>query len=572
MAKLSIDLSGMSGLAPRFYGDKPYAAANPQLRHFGKQHQMADGIYNPVSLLGCISPANNTTKAVTGTTPFLLTSAIAVPQRLVAATTDAIFFADEATTGTTGKIMNLDTAVDTSLDQAYEIPVFGGPDQYSKSEDFALYQVNGIRKIFFTRTNTTTVGFVDAIGIASYAFASVDEDWSATLPVGASTSLLKGEARLVLVLADNGLLYVLNANTVHSIDGSVTGGTNGTINPDVLVFLGDGTTGGSGTVTNIVDGIDLRGKMFIGIHVNGSVDPRVSSFANYNFNQYVGVYIWDRRTTVAAMQDFVPIPGAKELKSLHVIQGKPMCFSISHEGYTELRIWNGNEFQIVQVLGKNAFPAYRRHSLVEGGDMIYWLGQDGIIYAYGKFEPGLDNALYKIGDMTAHVTGGQTYANSGILIAANGVETATAGRNTVPLGFYVSFSDTGGNHLKKWYPHAYDPATTNQVAHTGTIYTLVNLLPKLAVTEGMTIFFPAVGSGGSTELLDVKVYLNHSSTAEFTVTLTQDDAQRGWKWIPFVKHNVNAIQIGLAWKAQNLANNITPYMAVLEYQPVVKKF
>ena len=74
--KTVIDLSGIKGLTNRFYGDKSLTASQPHLRYFGDDGELAVGIFNPISTLGYMSPANNTTKACTGTTGFLLTSFI----------------------------------------------------------------------------------------------------------------------------------------------------------------------------------------------------------------------------------------------------------------------------------------------------------------------------------------------------------------------------------------------------------------------------------------------------------------------------------------------------------------
>jgi len=212
MAELTIDLTGIDGLVNRFYGDKPYASSKPHHRYYGFGGQVAEGIYNPISHLGYLSPANATTKAVTGTTNFLLTTALAVPTRLRSGvSTDAIFFGDEAETGTTGKIMNLDTAVDTSLDQAYAIPVYGGPDQYSKVEDLILYQIDGIQKIFWASRNTTGGATVGRVGVADPDMSSPNPDFFTSL------SVFPDGSRMVFVPSDNGFLYLLESNRMLNI-------------------------------------------------------------------------------------------------------------------------------------------------------------------------------------------------------------------------------------------------------------------------------------------------------------------------------------------------------------------
>lgn len=562
MAKAQIDLTGLSGLAPRFYGDLNSSSSSPNLRYIGNEGQLASGIYNPVISLGYMSPANATTKAVTGTTSFLLTSALVVPSRIAINNTDAIFFADEATTGTTGKIVNLDTGVDTSLDERYAIPVFGSPDQYSKSEDMIMYSVNTSRKIYFTRTNTTTSGFVNCIGIADSDFGNADEDWSSGVPTGASTTLLRSEGRLVFVLADNGLLYVLNGRAIHKIDGTETGGTNGTVTEDAMLFL---------TNTRLIDGVDLRGRMWIGMHILTGYD--ISSIVSTDvYSDFVGIYVWDRRTTVATMQDFIPVVGAKALTSMHVFKGNAACFTISTEGYSQFRVWNGSEMKVIQTLGKNAHPQYRRHSFYNGDNYVIWFGGDGKIYLYGSID-GSQDALHIIGDMTAHVSNGQTYSQSGVLVAANETETVTSGNNPSTLAFYLSFSDSGGNHLKKWYPFATDSvASNNQLAHQGDIYTLVKYLPEMSTVKHVDIRCAPATSSSST-IATIKYYFNQSSTASITKTITGAQASRGYIRHEINKPYINSIQIEIEHATATVLGNAAfrPSVALVEYEPTNTK-
>lgn len=664
ISQIQFDLSGVKGLANRFYGDKNITTSSPNLRYLGGDGQLAEGVFNPITTLGYLSPANNTTKAITGTSNYLISSALIIPQRIAEASTDAIFFSDEAVTGTTGKILNLDTAIDTSLDQAYEIPIFNGylfeatatdatniitpyietlndlgientsalkylsitqggltqnttyyvgnisgqtfklyaevglstlieitsnltelqfetvpsTSQYSKSEDIILYQVNGISKIFFTRHNTTTNALADSICVTSNtSFGSPDVTWSllgnissnSTRPVGANIWLTKSAGRIVFIPSDNGFLYVLNGNVVHKIDGGTTGGTYGTITEDVLSFIGNTAITGVNVITRLIDGVDMRGKMYIGLHVNSSFDIRTSSITGKTINQFVGVYVWNRSSTTASMQDFIEIVGVKELKSLHKFQGQPCCFTISTDGYTQFRVYNGTEFKVVKTLGQNAYPVYRRHSVHENGDNIMWLGNDGKIYCYGKIEEGLENALYILGDMSSQVSEGQTYSGSGVFVAANAVETVTSGNQTAPLAFYLSYTDTAGNHLRKWYPYSTDTVVTvAQLGHIGNVYTLVKYLPDMSTVKYVDIRCAPTGTGTET-IATIKYYFNGSATSSFSKTITKDQASRGYVRHEINKPYCNAIQMEIEYSTTNTlgaSNDFRPSLAVVTYE------
>lgn len=658
MAQLQVNLSGLKGLAPLYYGDKPFTTSAPARRYLGTDGQLAEGVFNPLSRFGYISPSNNTTKAVTGTTGFLLTSAYVSAYQLATDTDDAIFFADEATTGTAGKIMNLDTAVDTSLDTAatiaafsslqfradcaeatdlitlfsgtlaefeisngsqvtYTSTTFGGLTQnttyyvgsisgvtfklytdaglsslvditngsssgaltfvsllgstkYTRSEDMILYQKNGVPTVYYTRVNTTGGGW-STIGVAAADFSTTDDDWSGTLPTGKSFDLLKPDGRIVFILADNSYLYVLNGNVVHKIDGTTDGGSAGTITSNVLAFLGSSSATGTSSITRLIDGIDMKGFVWLGVHVQPSFDTDDSSITLKTIPMSVGVYMWDRQTTTVSNQSFVYLTNTKEIKSLHKFQGVPSCFTISMDGYTEFRVWNGNTFKVAKRLGKNAYPAYRRHSVHEMDDYIMWLGNDGKVYMYGIIEPGLDNSLYIIGDMTSHVTGGQTYSGSGVFVAANATETVTSGLNAEAMAFYLSYTDTGGNHLKKWYPFGYGTvASVAQVGHSGDVYSLVTPLPQLATLKSIDIScLPNGSAGDTTTVATLKFYANQSSTPFATKTVTRGDIAKGYLSYELNKPYVTAFQLEIEWSASQTlgANDFCPSTAVVEYQP-----
>lgn len=782
MAQLQLDLSGINGLVPRFYGDKPNSASSPNLRYFGNNGQLAEGVCNPISVLGYLSPANGTTKAVTGTTDFLLSSYLVSHKRLVIDGTDSIFFADEATTGTAGQVVNLDTAIDTSLDSNFSattvtnptptfkvtygdtnkdgmafavlaapaastrpsviytaeaesssgasltksitVPsgtnkamyvltwnrdasssnnatgatwdgnamtasssgtyspaggtkinwnvfryinpsattgdvvvswagsennlgllvvvvdnadqttpftgftsdsatnaseheisvsqtasnqlrlgffltestthtrhsasiteIFNNTDtsgrysgwtyaldsQYFKVEDMIKYQQNSEPKIYFAHTNTTNNGYFDTIGVADEDFSNADYDWSADLstgPSGANTTLLTGESRVRFVLGDNGFLYVLNGNMIHRIDGGTTGGATGTITQQVVQFLGKPSETGN-AITQLQDGVDVRGKIWVGLHIDSNTDRWENSSSGKSFPQFVGVYVWNKVSSLASMQDFIPIYGVRELKSMHVFQGKPACFTISTDGYTQFRVWDGNTMKNVQTLGENAFPNYGKHSVYEDGDLIYWFGNDGKVYAFGRIDPTIQsNALYIIGDMTGEVSDGETFSKAGVLAPLNASETVTSGKADEPLAFYLSFSDTAGNHLKKWYPFSTGTVSSNaQTAHQGDVYSRVEYLPFLSNVKGLTIYCAPGTNTGTTTVATLKIYVNQGTTPAFTKTVTQNDVNKGYIYIQMGKRYVNAIQVEIEWSTSLTtgADDFLPSVGVLEY-------
>lgn len=660
--QLQITLSGLNGLAPLYYGDKPFSGSNPNYRYLGSGDQMAEGIYNPLMRFGYMSPANDTPVTVTGGTTAILSSGLVVPYNLGVGTTDAIWFADEQVPNTAGSLLTLDSASDLSLSSAHTLSTFTGlsftvsansstdvltmtaPDtveefgfannttilytgttiggfvngttyfiinlsgetfqistsmggsalnitasgtfsfqtiigatQYTRSEDLILYEINGVPKIFYTRMNTTggqsqsghTIGRINVSGSGSA------DTWSSTIATNGTWALLKGEGRIVFVLADNGFLYVLNGNVVHKIDGTESGGTNGTITADILTFMGSEDVGGPDTITRLIDGMDLNGFMYMGLHVQPSYDtiyPSTYNTSNLTIPLYVGVYRWDRSETTVGTQNFIPIKGVREIKSMCTFQGQPACFTVSVDGYTELRVFNGTSFKIVQKLGKNAWPPYRRHSIHEMDDYIMWIGNDGKIYAYGILEPGLNNSVYILGDMSTHITNSSTFVQGGVLIAANDVETVTTGNNTQTMAFYLSWSDSLNANQAKWYPFGLNTvASTAMQSHAGNVYSLVQAFPKLATVQNVTFnCLPLGASGDNTTVATVSYYFNQSATPFATKTITRNDISKGYISHELNKPYVNAIQIKIAWATGVTAgpNDFCPSNAIVTYEPI----
>jgi len=776
--KIQTDLSGIAGLAPRYFGDKPYSASKPNLRYLGADGQMAEGIYNPISVLGYMSPANDTTKAVTGTTSFLLSSAVVVPSRIASASTNAIFFSDEATGSTLGKVVGLDTPIDTSLDVehtltglqdanytfttnfasatdavtrgfrvnpsgaafptlntstrnvgstgathtfsftvppsltnsvlvvhtfAYSNPgspqitsitwngtamtnsgqgagttgsltwSFGtfklaapanatgnivitwtasvttpvayallytgaaqtgqitdadtatvdtgttvslnidssadwqtrvaatisrtnvthtagneiemteifnatngtGKDSLftvstngdNKIEDMILYQVDGTPKIFYAIKSNEATLESGGIGIADVDFSNPNDDWLTNDSSGGNKDMMALEGRSFFTLADNGNLYAFSGNRVHKIDGGPTGGTNGTVTESVLLFLG---TTVDNSVTILKDAMDLKGRMWIGLHVNSDFDSENNDLSTESLSQFVGVYVWDRVSVVASMSDFVEISGARELISMHKFKGIASCFTISTDGYSEFRTWDGSKFKVTKPLGKNAHPVYRRHSVYEDTHGIYWFGKDGKVYFYGSVGEGFEDALYIIGDMTGHVTSNETFVSSGVMVAANATETVTSGVNTTGLGFYLSFTDTAGNHLKKWYPFGIETIASNaQKGHIGNVYSLVRYLPKLSTVNNIVVYCAPTGTGTDT-IATLKIYFNQSTSVGWTETITENKASKGYIHIPVREAFVNSIQFEVEHSTTETLgeNTFRPSVGIIDYTPV----
>ena len=538
--QIRIDLSGQEGLAPRYYGDLPFSSSNRALRTIGTSKMYADGLVNPRTRLGYLTPASNTPTNVSNTLGAVLGS---VKNDTV---NENLYFFER------GNIIHeLTSFTDKSLSIRRTLEVG------SIGTDLEIYTVNGVRQLFYSYRGNNTGG----IGIYDLSFA-YDDLWLSTTVSGAFTTGKSNNHKMVV--ADNGFMYVLDGSFVHKVDGTTAGGANGTVTANVLSFP---------ATTQLIDGLDLGGFLWIAL-MESTRDLGTNTSNTALFNESCGIYVWDRSSTVVSSVDFIPIRDVKEVRNLFVFQNNPACFTVSSSRYTELRMYNGRTFDVVQELGAGAFPKFA-DSVYTTGDIVVWLGNDGIIYTYGKpFSKAGFNALYKIGDMTGHVSSTKSLTTGGVLIGASANESVSvAGENQEAEAYYLSFRDsTPAYFIKKFYPNSTAIESTARYPTADVFYTLAVELPKLSKVISITLHYPPISATGTDTVMKVDLYFNQSTTSWGQTTLTKTDGTIGYKRIAVGKANVNYIQIGLSWNTGvRLDFAITPSHATVEYTITGKK-
>lgn len=552
MAKEIINLNGIGGFAPRFFGNKSYDIPHPEQITLGNDDQYADGIVNPISKLGYLSPANNTTQNVTITdNPFH-----GIPRATIVDTINNEFYIGAEAhiykmTSLTGLLFGVDSAVTDEIRYPETITV----------TDFEIYTLNGVRQLFYSyRRDSDNSGDVGAYPLTGTGW---NDDW---LSADCNGAFELGENQIVLTLADNGFMYILDGSALHKVDGTVNGGANGTVTPNVLLFP---------ATFQLLDALDLKGMLWIAI-IRSTGDITYGTYSTVATNNYCGVYVWDRQSTQVTMTDFIPIEGVREIRNIFSFRGVPACFTVSNTRYTQLRIYDGNEFKIVQELGFQAYPRFK-DSLCNNGETITWLSNNGIVYTYGSSEPGMNDALYKIGDMTGHITAEKTFSYAGAILGVNSSESCSTGYNPTPQAYYLGLRDSTATDYKylvrRWHPYSVNLSAGTQYPLAGGFYSIIKMLPKLSFVKAITInFLPESYASSSTEVLDIDIYFNQSSTSWGTTTLTRADASRGYKYIPIGKSGVNSVQIGLNWKTANsLTYSINTTFAEIDYNLKTKK-
>lgn len=553
MPKLNVDITGRGGLGGNFYGYDDQTVASPQTDYLVEEGKLVGGFFNPYMRPGYLAPSVGTVTACT------LSNSL----NDVASTTiydsenDDYYFMDKSEV----QIYQGDGLDDKTLSRVKNLGSTGSPTGF----DLEIYQINGVRKLFYVHEKSGNL----QIGIAALPFGTENDTWLTGTVTGAFTQAITTDYCFMRV-ADNSYAYIFAENTVHKLDGTTAGGTNGTVTQNVLLFP---------THFRVTDAIDYRGNMFMVVHQTALNITTMESNAS-NFSTQCGIYIWNRQSTVVSMQDYIPLTGVKAIKKIYVApNGEVRIFTISSNGLSQIRRYNGSSFEVICELGLGAVPQYA-DSLATTDLITMWVGRDGSIYGHGPIKKGEVDALAKIGQLKATSTSSpETTITAGALLYGAGSSfSASSGQRTSRQGITVAYVDGGTRTINKVYPFDWGTIdNTAQNALTGSTYTPLILLPPLSKVNYVRVWHNSPkGNAGSTVEGTLTIYLNQSTTASATISITRTDIEKGYKYIPVnqgMKNGVYTIQFKMTWSTNiTLSDSFTwlPRMIEIDYEPITK--
>ena len=546
MSKISINLSGIKGLAPRFYGNRnDDNSFNNQEAILGVNGQVADGVYNPINNLGFLYPASNTytnygvTTASAGFNDVFINGVINGKDDEIyfLNTNNSVYEVQDITNTTSGT-----NDADDFVERITATSAVG--------TDSILYELNGVQKYYWTYRN-------NASGLGNMGVATLPDLTNSTavfLSASPVNAFSLGSNNHKLVVADNGFMYILDGSAVHKFNGSISGGTNGTVTPNVLLFP---------AFFQLVDAIDIRGRMWIAI--NRTSRNIRSTTAPPSYNELAGVYIWDRQSGAVNMTDFISIDGIREIRVMFSFHGIPHCFTVSSDGLVQIRKFDGNEFKIIKELGKNAHPRLPGSISIEG-DIVTWVGEDGFIYSYGKPDSNLEDGLFKIGKLINTPT--YTGAILKVLEPSGDPDDGY---------YYLSYKHASSTAYNMWYPYG-NGASGGQLktsAVSDTIYYPLVELPKLSHSTELTLYMKPSAGTGSTIHGYLDIYFNMSASTAITIPIIRTDIGRGYIYQPIGISDSGSNYIQLAFRydgsAPNFSQELMPIKADIEYEQRGKK-
>ena len=354
-----------------------------------------------------------------------------------------------------------------------------------------------------------------------------------------------------MTVADNGFMYIGDGNLVHKVDGTVaTGGANGTVTANVLV---------APITYTFLDAVDFKGSMWFAI-----VDtPQGNENATAYSGTTCGVYVWDRQSTIVDMTDFIPLRGVKSIKRIFVTNtGKVRLICLSSKRTTQIREFDGSVFQIIDEEAMVAYPLYR-DSVAQAGDLVYWMGGDGRIYAYGSIVPGETEQNYIIGDATAYVPNTNARAGAILFVYNNG--DLTTSKTAITLSTYTATPSV--NNLR-WFPNG-----TGATPSTSQVFTLVKYFPIPVKINYVRVYHNAANTSGSTVQGTLNIYLNQATSANKQFNITRDDIAKGYRYCEInqgLKNVVTGIQAGIQWASVSTSDTTDwmPRLLEVDYEPI----
>lgn len=544
MAKLNIDLSGIGGLAPRFWGDYDRTIATPELRILGADNQMADGIYNPFRKYGYMSPSNGTFGAITfsgGTFDAMMGSSF------YDGINDDFYFAERGR-----QLFKGDTLDDTELALSVDLGA------NNTIHDLEAYTINTVRKLFVIYDKNGTMD----IAISSFPYNSGTDDptWLTATVSGQFGNTLTNDA--FMRLSDNGFAYIFQDSNIHKIDGTSNGGSNGTVSANVFNFP---------NYFQITDAVDYRGNMYIAIRQD-NINLRTGETATAR-NASVGIYVWDRVKSIIRNEDYFPLEGIKEIRNIYIgPEGDIRLMVVNSERIVEILQFTGTTFRSIQEVGYRAYPIFV-DGLTKFSKFTTWLGLDGNIYAHGKISNIDKEALYKIGTLsdTIATTG---ISNGAILYGGSNNDSASGNEKTNKMGLYLSYLTGSTKTMKEWDIYGTGADGLIAAQEKGDIYTLVKYLPQMSTVNYIDIYTANRNdSGGDITEATLKIYFNGSTTPWASKSILRSDIRKGYVRFDVDKPYINAVQLEIEFSTSiNCAtNSFAPSFAVVDYTPTNTK-
>lgn len=537
--------------------------AAPMTRYTNGQGTSGNFNYG-YAVFGIMNPGAGA-DVVTATFAGAVTNRLITTVRITGANTVDPFSANTPQILLTGSPNTMD--VTPPADPQYYLPITlgvtngleitGVPSTQTSLEDGAVTPGSYVLSYYSDSLETRTL----EVGIASVPFVDNDNTWLTTTATGGFTNDYISTP--FMVTADNGYAYLFNGNQVHKIDGTTSGGTDGTVSANALLFP---------VYFRIVDAIDYRGLLFIAIQ-QYQPSSRPAALEENSSTLNLGVYIWDRQTSIVEMRDYIPVQGIKAIRKIYVApNGNVRMIVVTSENVTAIYEYNGSAFLPLLEVGYNASPRFI-DSVTNVSYATVWLANNGGIYAHGKVYPTEEaEGIFRIGSL-ADVNSGNASTGPILYGGSDTLVGGTATYKTWKDGLYLGYlDDQGDDRLVAWDMQGTGNTGATCFQAQGDVYSAVIQLPDYSIANYIKVMCIPISTTGDTVIATIKTYINGSSTVYNSHDVTLTMANTGIIDVPVNKEGIWSIQIEVEFAEAVIdANNFAPYRASLDYEPTPKR-
>lgn len=560
-------MSGGKGLSNKWFGDinnfgysGSTEVGSPNLRYLATDGEYVNGISNPLIKYGYNSPASNTFLSATiggGGTAISKT----IPVSLVDNSSQDMWFACN-----NSHIYFSDKYYNNSNNLVDAVTVSTALQTLTSFTDGCIYTLNGGNILFFAWVGSSN-GYISTLNLSDSSGASWNENWSsADVTNGGGTGItFNGSAKtLRMIPSGDSFMYILDGSKVHRLDGTTLGGANGTIYPSVLQ---------GNLSTQIHSGCEFQNKLYLVIKKFNVTDDYTDVLPLYSLSALIdsiGIYVWNKQSSFYNSSDFIQLPGVVDVRAIWVSpRGDLRIIVMESSGEASLRVWNGTRFETVTYLPFGALPPTQK-SLCVHGSFTYWLGNDGLIYAYGSDIPKIAGNVLSLQIENLHILG-QYITNGQNTNIGGSLVIGVASSGDAPLSnykptdvFWLGYATaTNNGFLKTFYPYAVNTVGGNsQARHAGNIYYPVKIVPTLSTIKHINIIMARTESLSTSSQVEATIsfYFNNSVTASFSKDITRADISKGFISIEINKPFVNSIQM-------SIAHNTNSNVGVADFAP-----
>lgn len=364
--------------------------------------------------------------------------------------------------------------------------------------------------------------------------------------------------KVKMIKSGDGFMYILDGFKVHRFDGTVIGGSRGTLYQSILQ---------APSYYRFTGGIDHKNNMYIIMHQNPSLG--IGANNGQKVTTECGVYIWNRQASFFNSSQYIPINGIREINRIWVNEADEiLLMATDSENYGQLYKFNGTSFVKIKRLPQRGVVFYD-DSLYVSSYGTTWLAADGLIYHWGVSPKGTKPGLFILGELNS---------SSSSMNLTPGVALHGSTTPTYPESTYFSYND-GGVKIGRFYPNFNGGTTgTDIYTHRGDISTPVVYLPKMSTLNHIDLFFSTTTTSGSTIVASIKFYKNQQSSPFMTKYITRDDLVKGYISIELNVPYSNSMQ--MRFNYFNLSSapptggtqtsgtlDFAPSFAVLKYTP-----